>query len=395
MPTFGSLFAGIGGLDLGLERAGFECRWQVEFDPTCTQVLSRHWPDVKRFGDVTQVRGEDLEPVDLIVGGWPCQDLSLAGRRAGLAGRRSGLFFEFMRLVDELSPEWILAENVPGLLSAGCKPKCPGGCVRTHGGAMGSVIGSLADRGYGYAWRVLDAQYLGLAQRRKRVFIVGHLGTPWSGPAQVLFEPESLRGDPPSRSASGSQPAAGTAGSARGDDRSVLEPIVPPVSGTLGGGSGNRGWSDDLDRAGAFVGYPDPSHALSAPAHGLRYDFESESYAYSVYPESGQGADLRAVEIQVAPTLTGTAEAEATDRGTRIVQGLVRRLTPVECERLQGFPDGWTATGASGKAISDSKRYKMIGNAVASPCAEWIARRLSTVMQQVWEDFSDDLERAV
>lgn len=425
MPTFGSLFAGIGGLDLGLERAGFECKWQVEFDPTCQQVLANHWPNVKRYGDVTKVKGKDLGHVDLIVGGWPCQDLSVAGQRAGLAGQRSGLFFEFMRLVDELSPEWLLAENVPGLLSAGCKPKCEGGCVPTHGGAMGTVVGALANRGYGFAWRVLDAQYIGLAQRRKRVFIVGHLGTPWSAPAQVLFEQESLRGDPPTRSQARTEPAEGTESSVGSDD----QVIAPEVAGTLGGGSGNRGWTDDFDRSGAFIGYPNPARALLAPNRGQRYDLESETLAFSMYPLTG-ALDLSAHAIDVAPALTATAEAKKSDRGTRIVQsfaenqraelrtsdvslqlttgggkpgqgyaavhtkepdepvGQVRRLTPKECERLQGFPDDWTLHGKV-KIIANSKRYKMLGNAVAVNCSEWIGRRLLSVMTQVKEDFGE------
>jgi DNA (cytosine-5)-methyltransferase 1 len=250
---------------------------------------------------------------------------------------------------------------------------------------MGTIIGSLADRGYGYAWRVLDAQYFGLAQRRKRVFIVGHAGEPWSAPAEVLLEPESLQGDAPTRRAAGPNPANRPAGGARADGI-----IAPDVAGTLGGGSGNRGWSDDLDRAGAFIGYPEPARALSAPSNGLRYDFESETLAYSIYPESGQGANLRATEVDVAPALTSTAESASTDRGTRVVQGHVRRLTPLECERLQGFPSGWTSLGEGGKPIADSSRYKMIGNAVAVPCAKWIGSRLSTVMQQVWEDYGAD-----
>lgn len=486
MPTYGSLFAGIGGIDLGLERAGFECKWQVEFDPQCQGILARHWPDVARYGDVTEVKGEDLEQVDVLVGGWPCQDLSVAGKRAGLGGRRSGLFFEFMRLVDELSPQWILAENVPGLLSAGCKPKCDGGCIPTHGGAMGTVVGSLADRGYGFAWRVLDAQYLGLAQRRKRVFLVGHLGEPFSRAGEVLFEPESLLGDPPARIKKGAVAAPGTPGRTRGDDRDgrgagvvaalsangvgVAGPddnqaqaghiIAPEVSGTLGGGSGKRGWSDDLDRAGAFIGHPPVARALTAPHHGLRYDFESESLAFSIYPEHGQGTIIQATEVEVAPALTATAEANSTDRGTRIVErtfrkvhrasspedyeswkedeigntlnlndvgtrdthaivqsfaenqraevrtsdispqlttgggkpgqgysavherGLVRRLTPTECERLQGFPDGWTTLDANGKVMADSVRYRMLGNAVAVPCSEWIGHRLYTIIEK-------------
>src|SRR5215510_9060927 len=116
MLTFGSLFAGIGGIDLGLERAGMECRWQVEIDPFCRQILAKHWPEVKRYDDIRKLAASDLEPVDLMAGGFPCQDLSQAGKRAGIEGTRSGLWFEFARLVRGLRPRYVLIENVPGLL---------------------------------------------------------------------------------------------------------------------------------------------------------------------------------------------------------------------------------------------------------------------------------------
>lgn len=116
MTTFGSLFAGIGGFDLGLERAGMECRWQIEIDPFCVKVLARHWPEVKRYANIRNVAGTELEPVDLMCGGFPCQDLSQAGKRAGIKGSRSGLWFEFARLIGVLRPRYVLIENVPGLL---------------------------------------------------------------------------------------------------------------------------------------------------------------------------------------------------------------------------------------------------------------------------------------
>lgn len=116
--TFGSLFSGIGGIDLGLERAGMTCAWQVEIDQNCQHVLRRHWPDADLHSDVTKVGKDGLGTVDVICGGFPCQDLSVAGNRAGLAGERSGLFHQFMRIAGELSPTWILIENVPGLLSS-------------------------------------------------------------------------------------------------------------------------------------------------------------------------------------------------------------------------------------------------------------------------------------
>jgi DNA (cytosine-5)-methyltransferase 1 len=157
--TFGSLFAGIGGLDLGLERAGMTCRWQVEIDPFCVKVLEKHWPGVKRYGDIRELTGDELEPVDLICGGFPCQDLSQAGKRVGIEGTRSGLWFEYARLVRRLRPRWVLIENVSGLLVYD---------------AMRRVIGELAGCGYVGCWRCLRASDFGAAHLRKRVFIVAY-----------------------------------------------------------------------------------------------------------------------------------------------------------------------------------------------------------------------------
>ena len=159
MMTFGSLFSGIGGIDLGLERAGMTCAWQVEIDPWCRQVLTKHWPNVRRYEDVSAVGGDTLEPVELIAGGFPCQDVSVAGQRAGIQdGTRSGLWSEFHRIICELRPRYVFVENVPGLLTNG----------------MGRVLGDLADIGYDAEWEVLSAADVGAPHLRKRVFIVAH-----------------------------------------------------------------------------------------------------------------------------------------------------------------------------------------------------------------------------
>jgi DNA (cytosine-5)-methyltransferase 1 len=156
--TFGSLFAGIGGIDLGLERAGMTCRWQVENNPFCQKVLAKHWPHVKRYGDICGITGDDLEPVDLIAGGFPCQDVSDAGQRAGIEGKRSGLWSEYIRLVRLLRPRLVLVENVPGLLVRG----------------MGRVLGDLAASGYDAQWDSIPAEAVGAPHLRYRVFIVAH-----------------------------------------------------------------------------------------------------------------------------------------------------------------------------------------------------------------------------
>jgi DNA (cytosine-5)-methyltransferase 1 len=160
--TVGSLFSGIGGLDLGLERAGMTCKWQVEIDPFCQKVLKKHWPDVPKYEDVRDVGAANLEPVDLICGGFPCQDVSLAGERKGLEGKRSTLWTEYARIIGELRPAWVLAENVPGLFSA------------NGGQFFGTVQRDLAELGYDAEWDVLPAAAFGAPHRRNRVFIVAY-----------------------------------------------------------------------------------------------------------------------------------------------------------------------------------------------------------------------------
>lgn len=166
--TYGSLFTGVGGFDLGFDRAGYECQWQVEWDPNCQQTLAHHWPHVPRFGDIQTVTANDLSPVDVITYGSPCQDLSLAGARKGLGGDRSSLFFDAMRIIKEMRdgtngtfPRITIWENVPGALSS-------------NGGAdFRTVLSSLADIGaLASWWYVLDAQYFGVPQRRRRVFVI-------------------------------------------------------------------------------------------------------------------------------------------------------------------------------------------------------------------------------
>jgi DNA (cytosine-5)-methyltransferase 1 len=161
--TVGSLFSGIGGLELGLERTdGFKTLWQVEIDDYANKVLAKHWPDVPRFRDVQECGAHNLAPVDLICGGFPCQDVSLAGARAGLDGKRSTLWSEFARLICEIRPRWVLAENVPGLLSS------------DDGRFFGNILRDLAAAGYDAEWRVLSAANMGAPHLRERVFLIAY-----------------------------------------------------------------------------------------------------------------------------------------------------------------------------------------------------------------------------
>jgi DNA (cytosine-5)-methyltransferase 1 len=208
MLTGVSLFAGVGGFDLAMQRQGVKVVASVEIDKNCNQVLAQHFPDATQFTDVTTVKGEDLinagftPSKGIITGGFPCQDLSVAGKRAGLAGERSGLFWEIARIVEETQTEYFILENVPGLLSS------------NKGDDFGVVLGTMADLGYSVGWRVLDAQYFGVPQRRKRVFIVGRRSTS-DGLAEVLFKSEGLRRNP-SSSKQERQDLAGSAASSFG-----------------------------------------------------------------------------------------------------------------------------------------------------------------------------------
>ena len=201
--TVVSLFDGIGGFPEAFRRAGAKTVATVEIDKAAAAISARHFPDATHFDDVTKVTGDDLRAVGfvpdrgIITAGFPCQDLSVAGKRAGLAGSRSGLWWDVVRLLDETRTRWFLGENVPGLLSS------------NDGRDMGAILGSLAELGYGIAYRILDARHFGVPQRRRRVFIVGHLGEPFTAAAEVLFELESSAGD----SAAGGETRPGVADS--------------------------------------------------------------------------------------------------------------------------------------------------------------------------------------
>jgi len=328
-----SLFSGAGGFELGFQRASIETVLQVEIDPVCLSVLERHWPRTARVDDVRAVSRERKpacrgaadglrapvdqrwgqagpglpDRVDLVYGGFPCQDVSVAGQRAGLRGERSGLWHEFHRVVSELRPRWVVVENVPGLLSSGAEP----------GADFGVVLRGLVDLGYGVAWRVLDARWFGVPQRRRRVFVVSCLGDAPRA-AQVLAVCESCGGD------------RQTSGEAGQDTAPTLD-------------DGARGTSLDLPmtwkRRGGY-GYSE--------ANGEVLTLEAEGDAH-------QGGPM----------------------DTPLVADVgVRRLTPLECERLMGWPDGHTRYAADGREIPDSHRYRLCGNGVVATVAEWIGHRL-------------------
>ena len=377
-----SLFSGIGLLDLGLERAGIETALLCERDPKARATLARHWPNTPLHHDVSELTPDDLYAAEpdpgraVLAAGFPCQDLSMAGRRAGMGdGTRSGLYWHTPRLLADYPARWVVLENVPGLLSAGCSPPCPGGCTATHGGAMGAVVGSLVDLGYGLAWRVLDAQYAGVPQRRRRVVIVGHLGTPWGAPAQVLFDPESSSGDHPPQY----QPGPRTTGAPVGRPSQALSPTLTAhhgranvadeafvIAGALMASTGDP--DDNAARAG---------HIVVSIAENQRGELAASTTTGAL--TTGGGKPVVAIAPDVAATLTanpgggGRRREDETNLVAFDPETAVRRLTPLECERLQGAPDGWTA------GQHDSPRYRQLGNAVAAPVFTWVGTRIVAV----------------
>jgi len=495
-----SCFSGIGGIDLAAEQAGMATVGQIEIDKQCRSVLRRHWPDVPKHEDIADGAVEFVRRIggcDILSGGVPCTGFSVAGRREGLADHRSGLFSEFLRLVAEFTPRWVLVENVPGLLSSergedlaailgewtGFRPAVPADGWRNSGVCLGPS--------YAVAWAVLDAQWFGVPQRRRRVFLVGrarNAGRP-ELPATVLFEPESLRGDPPPRREAGQGVArsltsspGGASGKEQqhtfvGGDGAPLNAMTVSLRGRDGGGTAELG--DEVGNAlRASQGGGDKPHVLtfghnksasqtlrvddevaealqaspqSNPAvayvgpHG-RLDFESEtfvaepiavrtanfganglgvsegtSYALDDAPRQAvcfkpshytRGKD--GAPADVTPHLSddadkgdqdplcfvqntrdevrlfggdgNTAGALPSQRGSKQQSYLatgyqVRRLTAVECSRLQGLPDDWTAHGLTETGdridLADGPRYRMLGNSVAVPCVAWIMRRIA------------------
>lgn len=234
--TFGSLFAGIGGLDLGLERAGMVCKWQVEIDPWCRRVLAKHWPDVRRHDDIKTFPLEGDWSVDVICGGFPCQDISNAGKRAGINGERSGLWSEMLRVIRVVRPRIVVVENVAALLGRG----------------MDRVLGDLSESGFDAAWSVLAASDFGAPHIRERVFLVGHAYGPRRGSRPTQREIGAETGKPVLAARGEALPDAG---------RELLE-----VGGAWNG-DGRRGTT--LESCGGAGGWWATEPDVGRVAHGI------------------------------------------------------------------------------------------------------------------------------
>lgn len=384
---------------------------------------------MKHLGDITLVRGDEIEPVDCIIGGSPCHDLSVAGKRAGLSGTRSGLFMEQIRVVKEMrkkygKPRYMVWENVPGAFSSNqgedfrvvleetikvvdesaAVPQPPKG----RWAHAGCVVGD----GYSVAWRVHDAQFWGVPQRRRRIAIVADFGAE-SAP-EILFERDGVSGNSEAcgearEGAAGTAPdcvgitnrgsvAGVTSETLRSGSHGALPMVVQPVICLQGNGidradtagCNGRGWREDVSYTLNTIDRPAVCYDMTHADEVIRDCGEVSPTLQSRMGTGGNQIPLTfsnqgfggMVESDVASTQCSN-QCKLSSLDLSVQDGMVRRLTPLECERLQGFPDGWTDIGdwidTKGKKhkSADAPRYKALGNSIALPFWLWMLRRMS------------------
>jgi DNA (cytosine-5)-methyltransferase 1 len=321
----------------------------AEIEKFPSAVLTHNYPSVPNFGDMTKFKDWPDANIDVFVGGTPCQSFSVAGLRQGLADPRGNLCLTFLAIADKYRPEWLLWENVPGVLSS------------DGGRDFGAFLGGLGQLGYGWSYRVLDAQYVrvdgfgrAVPQRRRRVFVVGN-SRDWRRAAAVLFERESLSGNIAPR-------------------REAGERVAPTISARPSGGGG---LGTDFDLDGGFI-----AAGASPPLTGNPYgDHEAREDLLVAHSLRVECFDARQSDVIQHGDKTGPLD---TDGHTMAIQSgwVVRRLTPRECERLQGFPDGYTDIPWRGKNWTpDGPRYKALGNSMAVNCMRWLGRRIQMVSE--------------
>ncbi len=331
-----SLFSGIGGFEYGMQQSNknFECIGYSEIDKYAKSIYKKHFPGHKDLGDATEIRTEELGDFDLLVGGFPCQAFSMAGYRKGFDDTRGTLFFEISRILKDKRPRYFLLENVKGLLS------------HDKGKTFQTILEVLSDLGYDVEWCVLNSKNHGVPQNRERIYIKGHLRG--EGGGQVLSD----RG-------SGKE-TVGKVNYVKNDSK-VLN--VGNLSHT-GYGSGNVVHENGVSPTLSATNYKHPITVSREKVISLSKGKQGQR----IYSDDG-----------VSCTLCGNGGGQGGKTGLYLVgerdmdcRSQIRRLTPLECERLQGFPDNWTEYGADDESISDTQRYKCCGNAVTTNVVEFI-----------------------
>jgi DNA (cytosine-5)-methyltransferase 1 len=397
---YGSLCSGIEAATSAWHSLGWMPQWFSEIENFPSAVLEHHYPDVPNYGDMTKFKEwPNDRSIDLLVGGTPCQSFSVAGLRKGLTDPRGNLMLTYLAIAARYSPRWLVWENVPGVLSS------------NGGRDFGTFLGALGKLGYGFAYRVLDAQYFGVAQRRRRVFVVGYLGD-WRRAAAVLFERESLSGhSAPSRKereevAKCLTSRVGNAYDGWTEQFVTENKWLADIASTLNASFGDKqGLEDQHINSGAplFVPAHEKVGTLTASYGMGGVDIETKPVVFGAQNSSKQGLSA---STEVSPTLDTSktpavafkdvsdcltsayatkwnGNASATNGSLFAKQEMkVRRLTPIECERLQGFPDNFTQIpyrNKNAEQCPDGPRYKAIGNSMAVPVMRWIGERIEKI----------------
>jgi DNA (cytosine-5)-methyltransferase 1 len=359
----------------------------AEIESFACAVLAHHYPEVPNLGDINEFRDWPAAAFDVLIGGTPCQSFSVAGLRTGLADPRGNLALVYLAIAERYRPRWLVWENVPGVLS------------QNDGRDFGAILAGLVELGYGFAYRVLDAQYVrvdgfcrAVPQRRRRVFVVGHLGN-WRGAAAVLFERESLCWDyPPRRTARQAiattlDARADAGGAGRGSDFLVDGGLIPVDVPDIVSQAVSSKWFKSSsgpsgDEAINLIAVADPicANEQRTYTHEGEHNFRLRNVVPVAFAENSR-AEFRLENGD--GSATGSLKCEGGKPGQSypvIHQGLkVRRLSPRECERLQGFPDDYTLIPYRGKPARDGPRYRAIGNAMACNVMRWIGQRIEMV----------------
>ena len=379
--TLGSLFDGIGG---GLSSAidyGIEPLWSSEVERFPLAVTKHHYPDVQQVGDIRNLDGGVLPPVDIICMGSPCQNLSMAGKREGLNGKQSGLFREATRIIHEMQratngkyPRFVVWENVPGAFSSN-----KGSDFRAVLQEIGQTEipmpqnGKWATAGMAelpqceIAWRVLDAKYWGVPQRRRRIFLVADFAADGRCAAEILFEPESMSGNTSESESQREGAAEGTERSLGTTGENVFTAQSSGVEPTIA--CYDMTHADEVMRPVKDGICPTLNARMGTGGNQVPVVQEARSFDAGKNPCL---ADRRRMALQGSGDIGGGSE-------NLCCQSFVRRLTPTECERLQGLPDGYTLI--EDKSCSDSARYKALGNGMAKPCSDYVLRRLAETVK--------------
>lgn len=402
--TLGSLFDGIAGFPLAAYRHGINTIWASEIEKDCIDIATKHFPHVKQLGDITQIDGAKIDPVDIVSFGSPCQDLSVAGKQEGLSGERSGLFLEAIRIVREMRcktngkyPKFVIWENVAGAFSSNkgndfrrVLEEITESNISIPSSGRWATAGMVGNERNGLktstAWRQLDAQFWGVPQRRKRIYLVHDFTGERAG--EILFKCESLLG----YHTEGRKQTEGDTGNIEnfiagtdcrrmgeepggqlkidflssdgGCSATGIYPLpVPVIAGNIIGrndknGGHQLGISQDI----APTLTVNDRHAIAAP--------DAIPYTQSGYSQFKEGIGTLKKSRGPAGEGSETIIVQKMEQFISKIKYRARRLTPLECERLDGFPDNWTGYGASGKEMSDNARYMALGNSIAVPCAE-------------------------